>query len=178
MEAAKIHDKAHSLYLYGLGNSKAFRILLSDLGGRYPEYAPGRFLKNEYVSEVAKTPRPIRFASFSLSATACERTVVEIAAVTYRVGEERAAVVFVDNREREIYGKAYLDGRSQEMDEMVRRFADDVMGSLEAGYEREVAAAKNEGNPYPQTTGTLRVLREIVSSKTAQYRKAGQVREK
>ena len=57
---------------------------------------------------------------------------VEISAVKVRIGEERAAVVFVDNRTRTIYGQKYIDAKKNELEERVQRYADDVLSNLKS----------------------------------------------
>jgi spermidine synthase len=176
LEAGRIYDRAHALFLWNRQDTGEFKLLLASLEERFPEFAPARFLKREYLSEVARTPRLLRLASFPLVMDTGKEEVVEISAVTMRVGDERAVVMFVDNRAREIYGQLYLDGPDRALDGMVRRFADDVMESLQAGYRQEAAKAIRTGNVHPRERDTLRVLRGIVSSKVTGYPRSGTLR--
>lgn len=59
------------------------------------------------------------------------------------------------------------------LDGMVRRFADDVMGSLKTGYRMEADRAKSDGKANPLATDTVPILRDIVSSKVGGYAASG-----
>ena len=178
LEAARVYDSAHSLYLEGRYETKTFLELLSGLEKRFPGYAPGKFLKTEYLSQVARTPRLLQSASFPLMLDDGARKILEISAVTMRVGKERAVAMFVDNRAKEIYGQLYMDGPNEELDEMVRIFADDVMISLRSGYRKESERARIEGRAYPLAAATRTVLRNIVYSKVEQYAVSGRTGER
>src|SRR3989304_9183579 len=95
------------------------------------------------------TPTLIRAEQFFLSGETGNKVSLEISAVKVRVGEERAAVIFVDNRSRTIYGQKYIDARKEELEGRVRIFAGDVLSSLKAAYQREAALAARDGRAYP-----------------------------
>lgn len=47
MEAARVYDRAHSLFLEGRYKTEEFGVLLAGLEKKFPEYAPGKFIKND-----------------------------------------------------------------------------------------------------------------------------------
>jgi spermidine synthase len=107
--AGGMYAMAHVLFLSGGSGSPGFAKVMGELERAYPEFAPVRFLKGEVRDLVAMTPTLIRSENFSMLDNAGRRVTVEISAVKVRIGEERAAVVFVDNRTRKIFGQKYID---------------------------------------------------------------------
>jgi hypothetical protein len=95
-----------------------------------------------------------------------EKVTLEISAVKVGVGEERAAVIFVDNRARIIYGQRYIDADKEELEARVRQFADDVMKNLRIAHQRETLLAMRDGRPYPLADATLRKMKEVITSTT------------
>jgi hypothetical protein len=65
---------------------------------RDPDSSPLKFLKGEVQDLVAMAPTLIRAEKFLLQTDLGGTVVVELSAVKVRIGEERAAVIFVDNR--------------------------------------------------------------------------------
>jgi hypothetical protein len=139
---------------------------MAELDRKYPGYAPLRFLDGEVRDQVATIPTLIRSERFSLLNEAGGIVVVEISAVKARIGEDRAAVIFVDNRTRTIYGQKYIDAKKEGLEEGVRRFADDVLSRMKTSYQEEASLAARGGRKYPLADTTLRKLSDIVVSMT------------
>lgn len=161
-DVAKTYDIGHALFLAGGYETPEFRKLVTRLVEEHPGFAPGRFLKEEYLEKISGAPKLLRQEAFVLLRETGERVVVEISAVTMRIGKERAVVMFVDNRAREIYGQLYMDGRKEELDGMLKRVSDQMMGDLRAAYEKEAAVAGSQGRPYPSALPTLGRMREVI----------------
>jgi len=149
--AARMADRVHVLALLARWNDPEFEELLSALRGRFPDYAPGRFLEGRYRFKLKRRPEPIKAMGFPVTDT--ERGVGElrITAVTQWVGEDRGVVMFVDNDAREIYGQLYLDELEVELDDRFAAIADRVFSALVADYSR-VAGSRP---PDAETTGEL-----------------------
>jgi spermidine synthase len=159
--AAAIADRARSLYLGRHDNEPEFRILMADLDKKYPEFAPGRFLKEEHLDELSHIPKLFRRIPFTLLGPQGEKRVVAISAVTERISNERVAVMFVDNAARKIYGQRYLAGPG--MDAQVPRFANLVMSEIEAAYRDQARQALTEGKAFPDRAATLQRFKQVVN---------------
>ena len=165
LEVGRGYDHAHALFLEGRYETPEFASMLTWLGKTDSGYAPARFLRREYMEAMARNPVRIGQEIFTLLTEEGQKRSVEISAVTMRVGKERAVVVFVDNRAREIYGQRYFDGPGTDLDRDVRRLVDDTMAAIRAAYEKEAAAARGRGGDYPPADGTLQKIRDAVSLK-------------
>jgi hypothetical protein len=141
---------------------------MAELDRKYSDYAPLRFLKGEVQDLVAMAPTLIRAERFSLLNEAGGIFVVEISAVKARIGEDRAAVIFVDNRTRTIYGQKYIDAKKEELEERVQRYADDVLSNLKSAYQKEAVNAVREGRAYPLAGTTLQKMEKIIGSMTGE----------
>jgi spermidine synthase len=132
----------------------------------YPDYAPVRFLKGEVRDLAAETPTLIRSENFPMLDESGKRVEIEISAVKVPIGEERAAVMFVDNRTRTIYGQKYIDAEKNALEDSVSRYAEDVLANLKVAYQREATLAERAGKGFPPAGETLRKIQEIVTSMT------------
>ena len=92
-----------------------------------------------------------------------DRVGIEISAVVVRVGEERAAVIFVDNAAKIIYGQIYISG--PDLDRSINKFSHDVMTSIQAIYSREVQIALGGGKASPSLEPTMRRIKHIIEEK-------------
>jgi hypothetical protein len=78
------------------------------------------------------------------------------------VSRTRAAVMFVDNRARVIFGQRYVDGPGEGEAAAV---ASDVMAAIRAAYAKEAEAARTQGAAPPPASQTLRRIREAIALK-------------
>jgi spermidine synthase len=168
LQAGGTYALAHVLFLRGGHDTPEFQRVITELDRKYPDYAPLRFLKGEVRDLVAMAPALIRAENFMFLNESGNRVVVEISAVKVRVGEERAAVVFVDNRTRAIYGQKYIAAKKEELEERVRRYADDVLSNLKSAYQKEAVNAAREGRAYPLAGTTIQKMKKIIGSKTGE----------
>lgn len=166
LQAGEKYALAHVLFLRGGHGKPEFAEILGELDRLYPDYAPNKFLKSEVQDLVAMTPTLIRGEKFVLLNDSGGSVVVELSAVKVGIGEERTAVIFVDNRTRTIYGQKYIDMKKEDLEEGVRRYAGDVLSSLKSTYRREAALAVRDGRRYPLASTTLRKMSEIIVSMT------------
>ena len=162
-EAGGVGDPALALFLGGRAGRPEFARLLEVLDRSYPGYAPGRFLRREYEAVLALAPRPLQGMTLLLAAETGGQAAVEIAAVLVPVSKSRAAIMFVDNRARVVYGQIYVDAYDQGTG--VQRLVDDVMGAIRSAYqtERNLAAAQRRG--LPPAGETLRKLKDVIGAR-------------
>lgn len=168
-KAAKVYDRAHALFLGGHFSSIEFKHLMDNLDKNYPWFAPGRFLKNELASEVAKEPQLIKKFDFTLLNESGNRTEVEIAAVLSRISDEMVVVDFVESRARIVFGHLSIPGTYR--DEFINRFVNDVMNSIEAIYLQEKDIALEQGKAHPFSKVTMDKIRKVISNKIREKNK-------
>jgi len=169
-KAAAIADRAHALFLGGSYDRPEFRILLSELTHKYEWFAPGRFLKQEYMEEVSKTPKLIQQMALMLLNAGGEIIRLNISAVMARISQERAAAIFVDNTAREIYGQRYFSGVN--VDQAVSGFISEVMAAIRTTYRQEADMALQQGKKFPAVVPTMQKIRQIINQKIQEPRRS------
>ncbi|MFI5183958.1 MAG: fused MFS/spermidine synthase [Vicinamibacteria bacterium] len=167
-EAAGIADPALALFLGGQTGDPRFTAALAELDRQYAWYAPGRFLKGEYQAALALAPRPLEATSFALANDVGRRVVVEISAVLVPVSKTRAAVMFVDNRARFVYGQRYVD--NYEGSEAVSGLVAEVMATIRAVYQKEAEISTALRSAPPPAAETLRKIHAAIASKVRNAR--------
>ncbi len=161
--AAETAGPALVLYLAGQFETPEFKELMGELDTKYPRFAPGRFLKNEYVEREALKPALLKKTAFILLDERGSKVRVEISAVLDPVSRDRASVVFVDNAIRKIYGQRYFDAPGLEV--KVHHFTDGVMSDIEAAYRQEARAALTAGRTFPSQEPTLQRIKQIIDKR-------------
>ncbi len=164
-EAGKIAGPALALFLGEKAGTAEFQTLLGKLEERYPAYAPGRFLKNEYRGLVSLNPVLLQKIALRLTDERGSGVVLELSAVLAPVSKERAAVVFVDNNAKVIYGQRYFSGA--DVEKPMRRFATETLNAVQETYRQETAVAMSRGKEFPPAEGVLPKIREIITTRTA-----------
>ncbi len=160
-EAAVIADRGHALFLGGGAETPEFHSSLAALERNYPWFAPGRFLKTEYLAGVSRRPQLLRNSPLALLDREGRKMVLVISAVIVRVSDVRAAVMFVDNKKREIFGQIYVS--DDDADSAVKELGQRVMNSIEAAYRKEVAVAKGRGMAYPPAGPMLARVKTLIA---------------
>jgi spermidine synthase len=173
LQAGVAYSPAHVLFLRGGYDTPEFQGIMKELDRRYPAYAPAAFLKGEVQELVAMNPTLIRAERFVLLDEKGEKGVVEISAVKAGVGKERAAVIFVDNRTRTIYGQLYIDAPSEILEGKIGRFSDEVMSDLVTASRMQLHDGASDGKNYPHKPVLLETFRKIISSKIRTYSDSG-----
>jgi hypothetical protein len=165
-EAAGPVLQAQAIFLGKRGFSPEFRRLMDEIESRYPEYAPWRFLKNEYEETLAQQPRLLQKTDLPVLGASGMPAKLAVAAVSIRIGAERAVVMFVDPREKVQYGELYVSGeKTKEIEEFIVVFATEVLGEISSAYIGERRAAARGGRTLPSKVQMERKVREIVSSR-------------
>ncbi|MBU0908865.1 MAG: fused MFS/spermidine synthase, partial [Proteobacteria bacterium] len=162
-QAAKIADRAHALMLGGQYNTAEFQNLLAELEHQYPGFSPGRFIRHEYDAEILKIPTLLDKIPLALLNSSGEKVVVEISAVISRVSEERAAIIFVDNAARVIFGQRYFSGT--DLDKNMYSFARDVLGAIRAVYLEQAELDLSKGQSFPALEPTMQGVRELIEER-------------
>jgi spermidine synthase len=161
-EAGRVADPALALFLGGKTSDPRFARALAELDSRFHWYAPGRFLKSESEGALAMAPRPLESATFTMAGDDGRQIVIEISAVLVPVSRTRAAVMFVDNRARVVYGQRYVD--DHQGTDVATRLAAEVMATIRAVYEKEAAVAARR-QAAPAAGETLRKIQAAIAPK-------------
>jgi spermidine synthase len=162
-EAAVIADRARALFLGGHYDSPKFRQALAVLDNKYPWFAPGRFLKQQYEAELSKVPSLLQNISLILLNEKGAPIRLVISAVIVRVSKVRAAAVFVDNAARDIYGQRYFSG--SDLDKTIAGYVSGVMAAIRSVYERETQIAVSRGRKFPAADPTKKKIRGVILEK-------------
>jgi spermidine synthase len=109
LEAARIYDRAHALFLRGLSGSTEFRAVFGRLRARFPDYAPGRFLAREVEERIAREPVLRGQVPAQVRRAAGTTDGIVLSVVTLVIGPGRGVVMVVDNDARQVYGERYVD---------------------------------------------------------------------
>lgn len=159
--AAEIADRAHALMLSGGYKTAEFQNLMAELDRQYPAFSPGRFIRQEYEEEVMKIPTLLDRLPLTLANNAGEKVVVEISAVIARVSEERAALIFVDNAARIIFGQRYFSGI--DADQNMHGFAREVLAAIRAVYLEQAGPSREES--FPALATTMQRVRALIEAR-------------
>jgi len=165
--AGETYAVAHVLFLSGRYGTPEFSKVMEELNRSYPGYAPVRFLEGEVRDMAAMAPMLIRSEIFHFLDDAGNPVAVEISAVKVRIGPQRAAVIFVDNRTRTIFGQRYIDAENQALKDSVSRYAENVLGNLKIAYQQEATLARKSGKSFPPAGETIGILQGIIASMTS-----------
>jgi hypothetical protein len=88
---------------------------------------------------------------------------VELSVFLVPVSKSRAAIMFVDNRARVVYGQGYVDAYDQ--GHGVQRLVDDMMRAVRSAYQKEAEIAIAQHRGLPAAGETLRKVRDIIGSR-------------
>lgn len=161
-EAAITYDRAHGLFIAGFEDLPEFQSLAAELAKKFPDFAPGKFLLQEYRYMQLVEPYRIRKIPFAVLNDRGQRAVMNISAVVVRVSDERAALMFVDNTVKKIYGQLYFS--APDIDANMTRFARDVEAALTAAYREEADRASQEGKRHPPAAVLVERMQDIITS--------------
>jgi len=165
-EAARVYDMAHFLYLgYVSGELTAteFSPYMKALEEKYPKYAPWRFLKNEYQTDLERLPRLVKKISIGPLMAEGKMTTVEIAAVLHRIGHKALILDFVDHYQKEILGTLRVPGQHNE--DFAHHFIDDVFSAIQKTMDVNMRNAQETGKTYPSLERAKEQIRNIIERK-------------
>ena len=162
-EAARLTGRALAMFLGGRLKSPEFRKLMEETDVKYPLFAPGRFLKNEYRAAVYMEPKLLQKTSLMFLNEGGAEMRVEICAVTAPISRERVAVVIVDNERRIIFGQLIVEGSDKE--KRIINFANDLIQNIQAAYHTELKIASGQKKAFPSAESTMPKIRNIIDAK-------------
>ena len=169
MAASEITGPAQSLFLEGRYDTPEFRKYMATLDAKYAWFAPGRFLKNEYLARSLQNPELLEKTAFVLLNERNEKTRIEISAVLVPISREGASIVFVDNDAKVIYGEVHVrDYKNASLQGFVR----DVLASIQAAYQREAELAVRQKRGFPPAGPTMRTVKDIIADKIQRYQES------
>ncbi len=170
-KAAVLVDQAHGMFLSGRFRTPAFTSLMAPIDARYPNYAPWRFLKNEYREETGRDPRPLRQMTITLVGGNGQPSPKLLAAVISRMTGEYHIIDFVDNTDRIIFGTLEVFGENR--DTYIQGVVDDTMKRVQEVYNRELTSARARGQAFPTAADTLPKISAVVRSKISTFKTEG-----
>jgi len=159
-EAGKFGGPALALFLGGKTGTQEFNTYLRELDKKFPEYAPGRFLKSEYQTLLAMNPRLLQKLPLTFLNQEGRKIIIEISAVLVPVSKQRASIMFVDNQARVVYGQLYV--WNYDKDEFVNRFVSEVLMGIQTTYQKEVESWMSRKGEVPLAEPTLRKIKDII----------------
>lgn len=162
-EAGLVAGPALALFLGGEFRTPEFKALMNTLETRFPSYAPGRFLRNEYAEQMSTNPVLLQKIVLGLLDQSGAKVTIEISAVLAPISKERAVVFFVDNNTRVIYGQLHFSGSN--IAQMAAIFAKDTLDAVQQTYREESKIAISQGIDAPPAGSTMSKIRHIISSK-------------
>jgi spermidine synthase len=159
-KAAMVADRAHALFLKGDYDDSELRRLLSILDQQYPMFSPGRFIRQEYEELSLRVPTLLNRTSLIFLDAMGNKKTIEISAVIARVSRERAAVMFVDNAARKIFGQRYFSGIN--LDDRMGEFAKEVFSHIEKTYRAETQMALKDGKHFAEANLSMAKIEESI----------------
>jgi spermidine synthase len=166
-EAGKIGGPALASFLGGKAGTLEFKTYLEELDKKFPEYAPGRFLKSEYQTLLAMNPRLLQKLPLTFLNQEGRKIIIEISAVLVPVSKQRASIMFVDNQARVVYGQLYV--WNYDKDEFVNRFVSKVLMGIQTTYQKEVESWMSRKGEVPLAEPTLRKIKDIITLIAKKY---------
>ena len=163
--AGTVRDRAQALFLAGRMDDPHFTSAMATLDHDYPGYAPGRFLRARHDALRALAPRPLRAEPFVVVTDQGVLATVEITAVLVPVSRTRAALVFVDNAARVVYGERYVDNY-EESDTVARIVADTMIRARDV-YEARARTTPVRLSVPPRATVVLPKIEAAIRASLA-----------
>jgi len=166
-EAARLTGRALALFLGGKFKDAEFEGLMKDIDTKYPSFAPGKFLRNEYTSAVYMEPKLLQKTSLMFLNEAGGEMKVEISAVLAPISRERVAVVIVDNERRIIFGQVIIEGPNK--DRRITTFTNELMQNIQAAYHQELMNVSSQQRTYPPAESVMKKIKNIIGAQCNEY---------
>jgi spermidine synthase len=167
--AVGVQGPALALFLAGRQETGEFKQYLDTLNATYPWFAPGRFLKNEYLTLAAQKPTLLESAAFPLLNEQGREVRLVISAVLVPISTERASVVFVDNDRKVVYGEVDLSLAGPERRSRMQGLVNDMMAGIQAVYQQELGRARAAARPLPPAGPTMQRIRDVITLKVRTF---------
>jgi len=161
-KASLIADRAHADFLFGRYDSPEFHDFLATLSKEYPHFSPGRFLRKEYANMMALIPKFMGAVSLDFFNKAGEKKIRTISAVRARVSGKRAAIIFVDNDARVVFGQRYFTG--DDIDEKMDVFAHDVLAGIQELYRAKADTALKKSGRFPSEALIMPKIKRLIKT--------------
>lgn len=159
---AELAGRALALFLGGETADPGFLSAMEELRTRYPQFAPGRALRESYEANLRRDPVLLGRSAYPVR-RAGARDVLELSAVLVPATRERSSVMFVDNEAKVVYGELYVPASGQ--DEFIRHFLEDVMTAVNEAYRTAAAESLRRTQGPPPSDEVQHLIRETVSRK-------------
>ncbi len=130
LEAARLYDRVHALFLWGRAESAEFAEAFGALRDRFPDYAPGRFLAREVEERTAREPVLRGQTQVAERRAAGAPAAVVLSVVTLEIGPERGVVMVVDNDARLTYGELYVDAPVGRLEAILEARARSILAGI------------------------------------------------
>ena len=173
--AAAVYDQAHSLYLLGHRSRPDFLALVNELDTKYQAFAPGQMLTRLTRDKAANIPSLIRDISFFVRSGQGERIALVVSAVRVRISDDRAALMFVDNSTKNIYGQRYFTG--DDLEDKMMQFLNAVERDLQAAYREATEQGRAQGRDYPAASRMQKRIQKTVTEHVERANRSGEVGE-
>jgi len=163
-EAATISDRAHALFLGNRFRTREFAYLMKTLEFKYPFFAPGVFLKDEYERELAIAPRLLQKASFSLLNERGEKVDKELSALEIFISDDMTVVIFVDDKNM-LKGQMKIQGGGNKRE--TKNYVDGLFSRIGTVYQKEAYEAAKKRKSYPPLGPTMRGIVSLLPQPTS-----------
>ena len=160
-KAARVAIKGQALMTGQLFNTPEFSFLMQVLETKYPFFARGKFLHNEYQYEVARIPRLLDKETFAFLDHLGRPKTVEISAVIAPISRTRANLLLLNNAERIIYGQQLITGAN--IKEQAHTIARERLAVLRKIYRERVRQVANQGDQLPRFDQTMEQLKAAIA---------------
>ncbi|RII25768.1 MAG: spermidine synthase [Geobacter sp.] len=162
-KAAVMYDKAHVMYLTGNIETPECMLLMSELESKFPEYAPRKFLQENYDDRqdiFAGTPKLLKQIVLDITNKDGEPVKFQFSAVLVQKNKEKARVYFVDNASRLVFGTLRVKGANKEP--FISSFIEDLTKAIEDIYTQQRSQAVASGHNLPQETTLFPEIKRLV----------------
>ncbi len=160
-KAARVAIKGQALMTGQLFNTPEFSFLMQVLETKYPFFARGKFLQNEYQYELARIPRLLDKVTFVFLDHRGQPKTVEISAVIAPISRTRANLLLLNNTERIIYGQQLISGAN--IEEQAHTIVRERFSTLRKIYRERVGQLVNQGDLLPRFDSTMEQLKAVIA---------------
>jgi hypothetical protein len=143
--------------------------LMQELSSKFPEYAPGKFLQNEYEDmpgRFAGTPKLLKQVVLEIINKKGDPVKLQFSVVLLRKNKEKARIYFVDNATQFVFGRLRVQGVNK--DPLISNFVEELTKAVEKIYTQQRNQAVASGHSSPQEITLFPEIKRIVELKIEQ----------